>query len=181
MSTRRPPRGPRPGTSGKSAPEEMPGQLNLFGPAAVPAQRASSTTPPVGDSQSAESNDMDLMITIAGNAVCGLYVLVGASERVYVRTDPPEREIARVPRYEEAAVHQLLRRGWLTYGNHTPELSCGAVTFGTAIVVNCPKSTRARVARWNALSRPPSWVTAPPPTRPTLRVIKGGDAGTERR
>ena len=57
----------------KPAPEQAPGQLDLFGsdpaPPAVPAQR---TAP----SDSGETNDMDLVITIAGNASRGLYVLV---------------------------------------------------------------------------------------------------------
>jgi hypothetical protein len=160
----------------KTPPEQTPGQLGLFGPDPVdiPAQRTTSATsaPPAAG----ESNDMDLITTIAGNAARGLYVLVGPNERVYVRTDGPDgRDVARVPRYEEAAVHQLLRRGWLNPGGHTKDLGCGAATLsGTA--VNCPATTRARVARWNALQRPPSWNGPDKPTagaRPRLRVVRG--------
>ena len=63
-------------------------------------------------------------MTVAANAVrCG-YLLVGASERVYTRTDADDR-VARVPRYEDDAVHQLLRRRWLTLGA-THRVTCGA-------------------------------------------------------
>ena len=80
------------------------GQLDLFGhptaPAVIPGHRPPSRV---------ESNDVDLMVTVAANAVrCG-YLLVGTAERVYARTDDHDH-VARVPRYEEDAVHQLLRR-----------------------------------------------------------------------
>ena len=86
------------------------GQLDLFGhpatPDAIAGQRAPSRI---------ESNDIDLMVTVTANAVrCG-YLLVGTAERVYARTDTDDH-VARVPRYEEDAVHQLLRRRWLTLG-----------------------------------------------------------------
>ena len=100
-----------------------------------------------------ESNDVDLMHTVAANAIrCG-YVLVGASDRVYARTSGDE--VVRVPRYEEDAVHQLLRRRWLTTGAARP-VTCGAASLtGTALLV--PRHTRAAVARWTHLQRPPSW------------------------
>lgn len=152
----------------KAAPQETPGQLGLFGedPPPAPTQRQAP-------SSSDETNDLDLVATIAGNAARGLYVLVGPNERVYVRTDGPDgRDLARIPRYEEATVHQLLRRGWLNPGGRTKELTCGAATL-TGTAVSCPAATRARVARWNALSRPPSWVTSPTATRPALRLLNG--------
>lgn len=160
--------------TGKNAPEETPGQLGLFGSNPAPAS-ASVPEQRQAPSGQGETNDMDLVTTIAGNASRGLYVLVGPNERVYVRTDGPDgRDVARVPRYEEATVHQLLRRGWLNQGGRTKELACGAATL-TGISVSCPAATRARVARWNALSRPPSWSsTSAPPARPALRVVKGG-------
>jgi hypothetical protein len=128
------------------------GQLDLFGhpttqpaPPAVPEQRAPSRI---------ESNDVDLMVTVAANAArCG-YLLVGTAERVYARTDTDDR-VARVPRYEEDAVHQLLRRRWLTLGATHP-ITCGAAhLLGTTVLV--PKATRDRIARWERLQRPPSW------------------------
>ena len=125
------------------------GQLDLFGhpttPPAIPGQRSPSRI---------ESNDVDLMLTVAGNAVrCG-YLLVGSAERVYARTDA-DQHVARVPRYEEDAVHQLLRLRWLTLGA-AHYVTCGAAHLvGTAVLV--PKATRDRIARWERLQRPPSW------------------------
>ena len=68
------------------------GQLDLFGhptaPPSIPGQRPPSRI---------ESNDVDLMVTVAANAVrCG-YLLVGTAERVYARTDTDDH-VARVPR-----------------------------------------------------------------------------------
>jgi hypothetical protein len=97
------------------------------------------------------------MHTIAANAVrCG-YLLVGANQRVYTRVVDGGDEVARVPRYEEDAVHQLLRRRWLTLG--TPHrITCGAASLiGTTVLI--PKDTRARITRWSHLQRPPSWPT----------------------
>jgi hypothetical protein len=134
-----------------------------------------------------ESNDVELMHTVAANAIrCG-YVLVGASERVYARTTGDE--VARVPRFEEDAVHQLLRRRWLTTGAPY-SVTCGAASFtGTAVLV--PKQTRAAVARWDHLQRPPSWsrqasTTTTEPGRPDQdpragRVVRLDDHRRRRR
>ena len=125
-------------------------QLGLLGdPPPVPLQRG-----PSGRVSRIESNDVELMVTVAANAArCG-YLLVGAAERVYTRTDAEDR-VARVPRYEEDAVHQLLRRRWLTVGS-THRVTCGAAELvGTAVLV--PKATRERIAHWNRLHRPPAW------------------------
>jgi hypothetical protein len=128
--------------------------------------------PPGSDGQAGsrgESNDVDLMHTVAANAVrCG-YLLVGANERVYTRTTGDE--VARVPRYEEDAVHQLLRRRWLTLG--TPHrIICGAASLvGTTVLV--PKETRARITRWAYLQRPPSW-----PSPPAAGAASGGRTGS---
>jgi hypothetical protein len=132
------------------------GQLDLFG---------HPTTPPVPEHRQPsriESNDVDLMVTVAANAArCG-YLLVGTAERVYARTDTDDH-VARVPRYEEDAVHQLLRRRWLTLGA-THRVTCGAAhLLGTTVLV--PKATRDRVARWERLQRPPSWPTDHRPPR----------------
>lgn len=137
------------------------GQVDLFGqPATIPAPRPVSRI---------ESNDVELMHTVAANAArCG-YVLVGASERVYARV--PDRhpdEVARVPRYEEEAVHQLLRRRWLTTGTQH-RVTCGAASLtGAAVLV--PRDTRARIERWQRLQRPPSW-PVPAPSTAGGRVI----------
>ena len=109
-----------------------------------------------------ESNDVDLIHTVAANAVrCG-YLLVGASERVYTRTTGDE--VARVPRYEEDAVHQLLRRRWLTTGAHH-HVTCGAASM-TGVALLVPKQTREAVTRWERRQRPPSWPRTPDPGRP---------------
>jgi hypothetical protein len=131
------------------------GQLDLFGhPATPPAPSAPPASPGQRAPSRIESNDIDLMVTVAANASrCG-YLLVGTAERVYARTDTDDH-VARVPRYEEDAVHQLLRRRWLTLGATHP-ITCGAAHLtGTAVLV--PKATRDRIARWERLQRPPSW------------------------
>jgi hypothetical protein len=140
-----------------------PHQLDLFGQpaAAVPAPRPVSRI---------ESNDVDLMHTVAANAArCG-YLLVGTSQRVYTRA--PDRhpdEVARVPRYEEEAVHQLLRRRWLTLGSQHAA-TCGAASLtGTAVLV--PRDTRARIERWQRLQRPPSWPAPTPDTSTSGWVV----------
>ena len=133
-----------------------PVQLGLFG--------GSTTSAPAGAVSRVESNDVDLMHTIAANAVrCG-YLLVGHAERVYSRADGRDGEVQRVPRYEEEAVHQLLRRRWLTTGaDH--HVTCGAAAL-TRTAVLVPKYTRTRITRWEQLQRPPSWPNpAGPPTR----------------
>jgi hypothetical protein len=57
--------------------------------------------------------------------------------------------------YEEDAVHQLLRRHWLTTGA-THAVTCGAASpTGVALLV--PKQTRDAVVRWERRPRPPSW------------------------
>jgi hypothetical protein len=141
------------------------GQQDLFGDPvtpSVPSPRAVSRI---------ESNDVELMHTVAANAArCG-YLLVGTSERVYTRV--PERhadEVARVPRYEEDAVHQLLRRRWLTTGSQH-RVTCGAAQLtGAAVLV--PRDTRARVERWQRLHRPPTWPTPAHPSSSTSgRVV----------
>jgi hypothetical protein len=139
-----------------------------------------------------ESNDIDLMHTIAGNAVrCG-YLLVGASERVYTRTDgsctgntgASGDEVVRVPRYEDDAVHQLLRRRWLTRGS-THAVNCGAVSLhGIALLV--PKHTRDAVTRWEYRQRPPSWpqratTTSTASTAGARRVVRLDDERRRRR
>lgn len=128
------------------------GQLDLFGtPTTVPAPRS-----PAAVEHAGETNDVDLIRHIAGNATRGVYLLVGASERVYARTDGADSpDVVRVPRYEEHAVHQLLRRGWLARGG-AHHVTCGAARLtGTAVLA--PRATRARVARWDALARPATW------------------------
>jgi hypothetical protein len=138
-------------------------QLDLFGSTSGtdtrgPDRRHPDSRRPAGPHASrGESNDIDLMHTVAANAVrCG-YLLVGTNERVYTRTTGDQ--VARVPRYEEDAVHQLLRRRWLTVGA-AHRIACGAASLvGTTVLV--PTDTRARIARWAHLQRPPSSPSSP--------------------
>lgn len=127
-------------------------QLGLFGPATPIPQ------PRVPDQ---ESNDLELMHTVAGNAIrCG-YLLVGAAERVYARAEGSRADVVRVPRYEEDAVHQLLARRWLMLGANQRVMCGAAALVGANVLV--PKDTRNRVVRWQHTQRPPSWPAGPPP------------------
>lgn len=140
------------------------GQVDLFGNPVVPLAEQRQ--------RRAESNDVDLMHTVAGNAVrCG-YVLVGNAERVYARVGDTDGQVQRVPRWEEDAVHQLLRRRWLTTGAEQ-WVVCGAATLSGAVVL-VPKATRDQVTRWARQQHPPS-PTSPPRSRPrsTCAACKG--------
>lgn len=130
------------------------GQLDLFGNPAPPPTNGTSTVVPL-----VESNDIELMLTVAANAIrCG-YLLAGPSERVYARDSDQRDEVVRVPRYEDDAVHQLLRRRW--FGRGSPhQVTCGAVTLrATSVLV--PKDTRHRVASWQHTQRPAHWPDTP--------------------
>jgi hypothetical protein len=150
----------------RGAQEPTAGQTDLFGnPTSTPAP----SSRPVS---TVESNDIDLMHTVAANAMrCG-YVLVGNAERVYARTGDRD-DVVRVPRYEEDAVHQLLRRRWLTRGGDH-HVTCGAASLtGPSVLV--PQQTRSRLTRWEQLQRPASWRRTPDPRPPQ----RGGPAVTD--
>jgi hypothetical protein len=120
-----------------------------------------------------ESNDVDLMHAVAANAIHAGYVLVGASERVYARVAGDE--VVRVPRFEEDAVHQLLRRRWLTIGG-SHALTCGAASL-TGVALLVPRQTRTAVTRWEHLQRPPAWSCRPHTTPDRGRPDLDHDAG----
>jgi hypothetical protein len=145
------------------------GQLDLFG---NPVAASPGTVVPL-----VESNDVDLLLTVAGNALrCG-YLLAGASERVYARNSDHPDEVVRVPRYEDDAVHQLLHRRWLTRGS-ARHVTCGAVAL-SATTVLVPEDTRNRVARWQHLQRPRSGLTPGPARAPRPRPpLAGSPAST---
>jgi hypothetical protein len=125
-----------------------PGQLGLFGgPGWEP-------DPPARPVSHIESNNVELMHTVAGNADRAGYLVAGRAERVYARDPDRHGRAVRVPRWEEDAVHQLLRRRWLALGG-TYRFVCGAAELtGTTVLV--PRETRARVDRWQQLQRPPA-------------------------
>jgi hypothetical protein len=138
-----------------------PGQIGLFGgPGHEPD--LPTTKAPVSR---IESNNVELMHTIAGNADRAGYLLTGPAERVYAR-DPDRNGCGvRVPRWEEDAVHQLLRRRWLYRGSTYP-FSCGAADL-TGTTVHTTRDTRARVARWEQINRAPR--PQAPPDSPRRR------------
>ncbi len=130
-------------------------------PAAPVARRNPHPTArqPTEHRDARESNDYDLLQSVAAVAGdCG-YLLVGAAERVYRRADHGHGgEVVRVPRYEEDAVHQLLRHRWLTLGGQHNTVTCGAATLtGTSVLV--PKATQGRIARWRLSQQPPRPLT----------------------
>jgi hypothetical protein len=142
----------------RPVPPADPGQLDLFGPPPDTVPTPRSPTDQKATPGRVESNDLDLIRHVTGNAARGLYLLVGTADRVYARSDDATTTDAavRVPGYEEAAVHQLIDRGWLTTGNGQHRVTCGAAHLtGTAVLA--PRSTRNRITRWEALARPASW------------------------
>jgi hypothetical protein len=142
-----------------------PGQIGLFG---GPGHEPDLPTKPApGAVSRIESNNVELMHTIAGNADRAGYLLAGPAERVYAR-DPDRNGCGvRVPRWEEDAVHQLLRRRWLYRGSTYP-FSCGAADL-TGTSVHTTRDTRTRVARWEQINRAPR-----PPSQAQPRR-NGGD------
>jgi hypothetical protein len=81
----------------RPVPPADPGQLDLFGPPpdTVPAPR--SPTGQEAISGRDESNDLDLIRHVAGNAARGLYLLVGTAARVYARSDDGTTTVAARP------------------------------------------------------------------------------------
>ena len=79
------------------------------------------------------------------------YVVVGPSERVFLRDPPAARaSSSSVPRYEADTVAQLLDSGHLRLGG-THVVSDGRQE-GPARSVLVTTATRAMVARWAALT-----------------------------
>lgn len=98
--------------------------------------------------QGAPVNDHDLLLTVIATAERGGYRIVGVRERVYrIAGKRGNQEVVEpAPRYEEAAVQQLI---------HSKHLHLGGVHLcrygrheglGRAVLV--PKHTRGLVARW---------------------------------
>ena len=96
-------------------------------------------------------NDLDLVTSVIRSAEDPGYVVIGASERVFLR-DPTRTKgfVVTVPRYEADAVAQLLGSGHLRLGG-THVVSDGR-REGLARSVLVTAATRAMVARWAALT-----------------------------
>ena len=134
------------------------GQFDLLG-ATDPAPTTSPSGPAAGSSDRGETNDMELIHTVVTTAMRGLYVTAGVTERAYALTDGPDGEtVARLPRFEEDTVHQLLARGWLRVGTGSKHVRCGASRFAAAKLL-VPKHARTAVTRWSSLARPTTWPT----------------------
>lgn len=136
-----------------------PGQIGLFGGPGWEPDLPTKAAPV----SRIESNNVELMHTIAGNADRAGYLLAGPSERVYARDPDRDGRGVRVPRWEEDAVHQLLRRRWL-YRGGAYLFTCGAADL-TGTTVHTTRETRARVARWEQTQRAPRPPSPPDPPR----------------
>jgi hypothetical protein len=94
-------------------------------------------------------NDLDLVASVVAAAQDPGYVLIGASERVFLRDPARNGFVTVVPRYEADTVAQLLDSGHLKIGG-THLVSDGR-REGPARSVLVPAATRAMLARWAAL------------------------------
>ena len=96
-------------------------------------------------------NDLDLVASVIRSADDPGYVVIGPSERVFLR-DPSRAKgfIVTVPRYEADTVAQLLDSGHLRIGG-THTVSDGR-REGPARSVLVTSATRTMVARWAALA-----------------------------
>ena len=95
-------------------------------------------------------NDLDLVASVVASAQDPGYVVIGASERVFLRDPSRKGFVTTVPRYEADTVAQLLDHGQLRLGG-THVVSDGRHE-GPARSVLVPTATRAMVARWAALA-----------------------------
>ena len=119
--------------------------------AKIPAQR--NPTPPPAPARPM-TNDMDLVETVIRLATEPGYVLIGTGERVWRCRLGQDRELDRVPDYEDAAVHQLLTGRLLTRGR-TVTASYQRYE-GRAVAVTVPASTRHTASRWRTYFPHPS-------------------------
>lgn len=134
-----------------------PTQDGLWGP----PERTTPTTSSAAAGRG-ESNDLELFSSIVKAATDPGYVVVGASERVFLRDPAQPGHVVTVPRYEADAVGQMLDAGHLKTGG-THHVTYGT-TDGPARSLLVPAATRALVNRWAVLRH----VSTPhrPPTTP---------------
>jgi hypothetical protein len=120
--------------------------------AKIPAQRDPTPAPAPARPM---TNDMNLVEDVIRLATEPGYVLIGTGERVWRHRLGRDRELERVPDYEDAAVHQLLTAHLLTRGR-TVTASYQRYE-GRAVAVTVPASTRQTALRWRAyLPHPPT-------------------------
>lgn len=136
-----------------------PTQEGLWGPSEPTTPTTSSAAAGRG-----ESNDLELFASVVKAATDPGYVVVGASERVFLRDAARPGHVVPVPRYESDAVGQMLDAGHLKTGG-THHVTYGS-TDGPARSLLVPAATRAMVNRWAALHHVPA-PRRPPTTTPT--------------
>jgi hypothetical protein len=149
MSTRSAPT--RFAARGRPGPPPLDGQSALFGDDPTSATSASATR--------AETNDLDLIASAIRTAADPGYVLIGPTERVYLREPGSKHDVTAVPRYEAGAVAQLIESGHLEVGGI--RIVRTGDREGPARSVLVTKAARAMVARWGALHP----LTRPAPVR----------------
>lgn len=129
--------------SPRPRPVEIAGQEAMFGDTPV-------NTCPAGQRRTTAINDVDLIAAVIRSADNPGYVLVGPSERVYLREPGTKHDVRRVPTYEADTVAQLVESGHLTIGgNHTVRLDR---RDGPARSVLVTKQARSMVGRWASLT-----------------------------
>lgn len=102
----------------------------------------------------AGSNDLDLFASIVTAAIEPGYVVIGASERVFLRDATRPDHVNPVPRYEADTVGQMLDAGHLKLGGQHHVNHGTSQGFARSVLV--PTATRAMVTRWAALHRVPA-------------------------
>ena len=126
---------------------------------------------PVVKPAPAGSNDLELFASIVRTALEPGYVVIGPTDKPFIREPGSRYDVNAVPRYEADAIAQMLATGHLRIGgNH--HVTHGD-REGPARSLLVPASTRSMVRRWDALHRLPqprlttdnTWTT-PPPTTP---------------
>jgi len=117
-----------------------------------PAQKAlwgAQETLPVAKPRPAASNDLDLFAAIVRTATDPGYVLIGPTDKPFVREPGSKRDVTAVPRYEADVIAQMLDAGHLKIGGRH-HVAYGR-SEGPAHSVLVPAATRSMVRRWEAL------------------------------
>ena len=91
--------------------------------------------------------ETELVHRVAHAALQRGFLLGGIAEHVYTHHPRyPYRVVIPAAIWEEATVHELLTRHWLTRGD-TKRVTCDGVWL-TATTITVPPATRTRLQRW---------------------------------
>ena len=126
----------------------LPEQSALWGPQEPLAPPAATPVARAG------SNDLDLFASVVKAATDPGYVVIGASERIFLRDATRPDHVNPVPRYEADTIGQMLDAGHLKVGGHHHVHH--DKSEGPARSVLVPTATRAMGTRWAALRRVPA-------------------------